>query len=85
MESITLPIKTIQINDREEVLVVVKDTGTMKNKVTSFYPSCTVSQLNRIATTLKNGKDLRKVIKRNMFLTRIWNVVGSCDGGSDDD
>ena len=67
----------IQINDREEVLVVVKDTGTMKNKVTSFYPSCTVSQLNRIATTLKNGKDLRKVIKRNMFLTRIWNVVGS--------
>ena len=49
----------------------------MKNKVTSFYPSCIVSQLNRIATTLKNAKDLRKVIKRNMFLTRIWNVAGS--------
>ena len=43
----------IQINDREEVLVVVKDTGTMKNKVTSFYPSCTVSQLNRIATNIE--------------------------------
>ena len=58
-------------------LIVVKEPRSMKNKVTSFYPYCTISQLSKIATTLQNGKELRKIMKRNMLLTRIWNLAGS--------
>ena len=67
----------IGINDRDEVLIVVKEPRSLKNKVTSFYPYCTISQLSEIATTLQNGKELRKIMKRNMLLTRIWNLAGS--------
>lgn len=67
----------MNMNAREEVLVVVKDQSTEKNNVISFYPYCTKGQLSSIAKTMENSKDLQKVIKRNMFITRVWNVVGS--------
>ena len=69
--------QNIGINDRDEVLIVVKEPRSLKNKVTSFYPYCTISQLSEVATTLQNGKELRKIMKRNMLLTRIWNLAGS--------
>ena len=67
----------INISAREEVLVVIKDQATEKNKVISFYPYCTIEQLTSIAKTMENSKDLRKIIKRNMLITRIWNLAGS--------
>ena len=57
----------MNMNAREEVLVVVKDQSTEKNNVISFYPYCTKGQLSSIAKTMENSKDLQKIIKRNML------------------
>ena len=65
------------MNSREEILVVVKDQENEQNKVVSFYPYCTIGKLSSIAKTMETGKDLRKLIKRNMLITRIWNFAGS--------
>lgn len=67
----------MNINGREEVLVVVKDQAAKKNKVISFYPYCTIGQLSSIVKTMESSKDLQKIIKRNMLITRIWNFAGS--------
>ncbi|MDQ0199112.1 cation-translocating P-type ATPase [Neobacillus ginsengisoli] len=67
----------LNINSREEVLVVVKDKIAENNKVISFYPYCTFGQLSSITKTMENSKDLRKIVKRNILITRIWNVAGS--------
>ncbi|MGZ4160871.1 MAG: HAD-IC family P-type ATPase, partial [Neobacillus sp.] len=67
----------LNISSREEVLVVVKDQVNENNKVISFYPYCTSGQLSCIANTIKSSKDLRKIIKRNIWITRIWNMAGS--------
>ena len=67
----------MNMNAREEVLVVVKDQAIKKNNVISFYPYCTIGQLSSIGKTIENSKGLQKIIKRNMLITRIWNVVGS--------
>ena len=38
----------LHIKRREDVLVIIKDDANEKNKVISFYPSCTFAQLNSI-------------------------------------
>lgn len=71
------PHQNLNIRSREEVLVVIKDQAAEKNKVISFYPYCTADQLSRIAQTMENSKNLKKILKRNMLITRIWNLAGS--------
>ncbi|AIE60747.1 cation-translocating P-type ATPase [Bacillus methanolicus] len=67
----------LKINRREDVLVVIKDQVCEKNKVISFYPYCTFNQLPGIAKTMQDGKDLKKIIKQNTAITKLWNLAGS--------
>ncbi|CRK81954.1 cation-translocating P-type ATPase [Neobacillus massiliamazoniensis] len=67
----------LNIRKREEVLVVVKNNVSENSKVVSFYPYCTIEQLTNIAKTLQNGKELNRIVKRNIWITKAWNLVGS--------
>lgn len=67
----------LNIKKREEVMVVIKNHVSENSKVISFYPYCYFEQLTNISKTLQNGKDLRRLVKRNMWITRVWNLVGS--------
>ena len=52
--------QNIGINDRDEVLIVVKEPRSLKNKVTSFYPYCTISQLNELLQPYRTEKNYEK-------------------------
>lgn len=71
------PHQELNIKTREQVLVVVKDEQIEKNKIISFYPYCTFDQLTSMAKTMENSMGLKKIIKVNMWVTRIWNLAGS--------
>lgn len=67
----------LKINRREDVLVVIKDPVSEKNKVVSFYPYCTFKQIPGIAKTMQVGNDLKKIVKQNTNITKMWNLTGS--------
>ncbi|MCM2536007.1 HAD-IC family P-type ATPase [Neobacillus pocheonensis] len=68
--------QNLNINKREEVLVVVKDQVAEKNNVVSFYPNCTIGEMTSIVKTMEDGMDLRHIVKRNLWITRMWNIAG---------
>ncbi|PLR78734.1 HAD family hydrolase [Bacillus sp. V3-13] len=67
----------LDIKRREDVLVVINGHVTGRNKVISFYPFCTFEQLTNVAKSMQNGKDLKRLVKQNFMVTRLWNMAGT--------
>ncbi|PLT33117.1 HAD-IC family P-type ATPase [Bacillus sp. V5-8f] len=72
-----IPHDQLQIQKREDVLVVVKEEALEKNKVISFYPYCTFDEIRDVTKTMDYSLGLKRLVKQNGLLTKLWNVTGS--------
>lgn len=67
----------IQASKREELLYVVQDNGFVSNKVVSFYPTVTISQLPRLKESYEKAMKVKNMVKGQIRVTNVWNVTGT--------
>ena len=61
---------------REEILFVAKDDSALHSNVNSFYPTVSIKDLPDMTVTMSKAKQLAGIVKRNVFVTKIWNLLG---------
>ena len=67
----------IHTYQREEILFVSKERSTLYSDVVSFYPTVSMQDLSEIASTMSKAKQLNTIVKRNVFVTKLWNFLGA--------